>query len=300
MPQMILNNFKNDRGKLWCFNKDTGRCYEVPPSKVLVERDFYSAVLGDGSKDAFTEMKLAEGIEAETAPLVCRLIHCAREGRELDISYEEKKILALFVHIQDARTRMSYNISRNDKILVAAIRQWAARGNCLTGEQRKILNDEVARGRIKKNLWLRYLTDEDLSDEETIGKLMDKEIGVMFIQKPNKSFIIGDHPVIRGVNKHGNIRLEDDDVFEMLPVAHDVLLFWGRQYYRDRERIIVHDSHKIRSINEAILRRSTTIAGRSQDLLRSLSRSQAAREKPVIQNYTVDDFLSELEETPAP
>lgn len=299
MPQMILKNFTNERGKLWCFNKDTGRCYQVPPSKVLVERDFYSAVLVDGSKDAFAEMKLAEGIEAETAPLVCRLIRCARGERELDISYEEKKILALFVHIQDARTRMSYNISRNDKILAAAVRQWEARGNCLTGEQRKILNDEGARGRIKKHLWLRYLTDEELGDEETISKLMGKEIGVMFIQKPNKSFIIGDHPVIRGVNKRGNIRL-DDGVFEMLPVAHDVLLFWGREYYGDQERIIVQDSHKIRSINEAILRRSTTICGRSQDLVRSLSRSKAARERPVIRKYSMNDFLSELEETPAP
>lgn len=296
VPQMILRNFTNECGNLWCFSKNTRTCYEVSPSNIFVERDLYSAVLEDDSKDALAEMKMAEGVEAETAPLVYRLIHCAREGGGLDISCEEKKTLATFFHIQNARTRISYNILRNDKLFDSVIRQWEASGNSLTVEQRRMLDDEDSRGRFKKKMWLRYLIEGYRSDEETIPKLICKEIGVMFIQKPNKSFIIGDHPVIRRINERESSRLEDLGVLEILPVSHDVLLFWGREYYGDQERIIVHENEVIRSINEAILRQCTTIAGRSRDLVRSLSRSRAAQERPPGWNYTTDKFLSELEE----
>ena len=198
VPRLMLKNFTNQRGKLWCFNKDIGKCYEASPQDVSVVKHFYSAILEDGSRDAFAEKKLATGIEAEAAPIISKVIDRTRTGQELDISSEERFTLTRFLLIQNARTIAASEITNCDELLDLAIQVTEMQGHSFTEEEREQLNNRTIRDRIMKNGWVNHLSDGHFDDMESMDILMRKNIGVMFINKRYKSFIIGDYPVIRG------------------------------------------------------------------------------------------------------
>lgn len=247
----------------------------------------------DGSKDDFAEKKLATEIEDKAAPIVSRVIDNARTGRELGISSEERHVLTKFLRIQNARTRPAREVINYDELIDLAIRKTEMQGHTLTEKERKLLNNKVIRDRMKNNVWVRHLSDDHFDNMKSMDILMRKSVGVMLINKSHKSFIIGDYPVIRGANEYGSGRLEDTGVKEILPVAHDVIIYWGRERHYP-ERIIVSDNNTIRIINETILRQSSTVAGRSQDLLKSLSRSKAARVPPLVFDSKKEAVMREV------
>ncbi len=246
----------------------------------------YSVEHEDGTRDASVEEEFAGGIETKAGPLISRLICCAREGRNLNISYEEKKTLAEFMHIQYARTRISCNILMNPNVSASVTSMWEAKWGHLTDEEKEMLDNE-------KQSWLNYLKGGVRNDLETFRIRMSQKIGVMFIQKPRKSFIIGDYPIIRNENERGSSKLEDVGVLEMLPIAHDVIVYFGRENGR-QEREIVDENNVIRNINEEILKLSNAIAGRSKDLLMSLSKTPAARQPSVRWDSSIDDLLAKI------
>jgi len=281
VPLLILKNFTNERGMLWCFNKDIRQCFEASPENVFVVKHFYSVVHTDGSRDAFAEKKMGKGIEAEVTPAISKVIDGTRAGRVLDISSEERYALTRFLRIQNARTKAAADIMSFDELFELTILAAEKQGYNVTEEEREQLKDRAIRDQIMKNSWVKHLSDDHFDDEESMDILMRKSIGVMFINKPYESFVIGDYPVIRGANQDGSGRLEDIGVKEILPVAHDVIMYWGRESDCP-ERVVVSDSNTIRTINEIILRQSTTIAGRFEDTVKSLSGSKAARVTPVV------------------
>ncbi|MCY4225576.1 MAG: hypothetical protein OXF06_12165 [Bacteroidetes bacterium] len=166
-------------------------------------------------------------------------------------------------------------------------------GHHLTEDDRRQLSNPEVRKKIKQNAWANHLSDDHFESLKSLEILMNKNIGVLLINNRYKSFIIGDDPVVRGANQQGSWILDDHGVMEFLPVSHDVIIYWGRDS-SCHECTVLTDHDIIRNINERILGQSSIVAGRSKDLLSSLSRSRAAQALPISYDNLVKVILREL------
>ena len=282
VPQFILSNFTNNSDALlWCYNRDRRKCFKTSPKNVFVERHLYSAVREDGTRNAHAERHLAERIEPSAAPVIAKIIDRARSRSSLDITPEEKRALLVFWRMQNARTKHSFDFFQDKVSLDEVLRMSEDQGYRFSEEEREQLTSKAVRDRIKQNAWVGQLTDGHNHHSESMRILMSRGVGVRVIEKSRKSFVIGDYPVIRTGTKPGPGDLGSPGVLELFPVAYDVIIYWGRMK-GDPERVVISETDKIRTLNEASLRQSRTIAGRSYKLVRSLSRSSAALGEPKV------------------
>src|SRR5262249_34594798 len=95
LPQFYLERFCQD-GRLWVFDRETGRFRREQPKNTSVIGHYYSVELADGQKETGIESMLAQ-LEGETKPLLQTL-----EDRGT-LTEEDKMIVALFIGFLFAR-----------------------------------------------------------------------------------------------------------------------------------------------------------------------------------------------------
>lgn len=263
---------------LYCFRKDTGECFEAPSTKMFVEKNLYTRRLADGSRDTSLETMIATKIEANAAPVISKIIERARERRNLDLAKEEVSAWLLFLRYQHDRMSTTLKNIQDKNLPDSIIRDFERKYRPLTPDERKEWSNKQTKDRAAHEAWLDNLLCDDYGDLPSMRVFKSKGIGAIVTGKPNKSFVIGGNPVIRLPNAAGSTSLLDPGVLELYPVAHDVIIHWGRML-GDPELVILTDYTVIRALNERSLEQSISIAGRSRDLIESLSRSMHGRKQ---------------------
>ena len=108
-------------------------------------------------------------------------------------------------------------------------------------------------------------------NEDIVRGLYGKILSVVVIKRTAKSFIIGSNPVVKATCR-GRSHLYDSSVEVWLPISRNVAIALSGRGAGQERVLVLKDMAHIRWLNEAISRQSTTIAGCSRELVRSLSR----------------------------
>ena len=280
VPQFILRNFTNKDGILRCFRRGASECYGTSPTNALAINHLYSGWNEDGTRDTNLESEIAK-VDGSAARVVKYIIGRARAGKELTIAPEEKNAWLEFLRLQNARAVQAANSLPTDQILDRLFEIYDKNIRQLTEYERRLVKDENFRKRIKQNSWVGSLGNKLSFESESMEILKSRDIGIWVIKRRDWSFIIGDFPVVRRGNAAGSGALKDPRVQELYPIAPDVLIYWGRMP-GDQETVIMRQRDTIRRVNEAILRQSHSIAGKSERLVQDLSRSKYAKGPPKI------------------
>ncbi|MCY4224084.1 MAG: DUF4238 domain-containing protein [Bacteroidetes bacterium] len=280
VPQFILKRFTNQNQKLWCFRKERSHCFLASTQNVFVENNFYSIIQRDGSRDTSMEGRLAD-IEYKADKILCKIIENSRMRPSLQISHIEHTILTRFLFIQSFRSQSYRESAYNPELFDISVEINEKLGYFLSEQDRKIWEDEEIRSRMSQSIFLRSL-DKLLSDgfweSKFVREIMQKNIGLMRIIDDRESFIIGDYPIVSMSNQEEFSKYDQpDEVY--LPISHDIIIYWRRKNDILECRSIT-DNQFIKRINEIILSQSRTVAGRSRDLITSLSTSMAAFDDP--------------------
>lgn len=82
VPQFLLRNFVDDAGTLHVFDRRTPArgVFNNPPGKVFFERQLYTSIEKDLSKNVDLELAFAH-LEGIVAPLITRILDMAKQPR---------------------------------------------------------------------------------------------------------------------------------------------------------------------------------------------------------------------------
>ncbi len=285
VPRFILENFVDNLGNLHVFTKNPRRRFQAKPNNAFAEKYMYSIQHEDGTKDQRVENKLAEE-EGDAAPVISKIIDVARQRRSLDIGLEEKRALLKFWRVQHRRSRHIRGAFSGSEYLDLALPLLEAMGVQFSESDRESLRQQATDDRECQNAFAGNVAEDLPEHSGSMKILLSRGIGTVVIENARKSFVIGDQPIVRYRNRDGDLRLGDPGAYELFPVAHDVAIRWGLLAF-EAKRIVLDDISLIRQINEISLEQSTMIAGRSPELIQSLSDTSAARVAPRIYDMPI-------------
>jgi hypothetical protein len=107
----------------------------------------------------------------------------------------------------------------------------------------------------------------------SLSALDDRGLAIAVIDIPKKSFVLGSFPVVKLTTPHSS-NLRDIRTEAWLPVSSRIAIGLGQA--QGTETIIqLNEQSLIRDLNMAIAKQSTMFAAASEQLVRSLSKTQA-------------------------
>ena len=237
----------------------------VKPANLLLEKDLYKH---DGQLikiEANIESEFSE-IESEFASIRKRLVGAVQEGKTPHMNWEERVKFSKFIATQMRRVPDKI---RGDRYLAKEIVQ-----RHIEQAHRDLNSDETP-----------YTTPEAVDEyvdlvqmsamirptPEVIQKMSQAEPFYMRIALPRCSFIVGSNPVVL-VNLSSEAAIRADQVRDLfLALSHDVGVIFSASL-RSPIREDIFQKSDVRKLNELVRDQSTIIAGKSCELIRSLSK----------------------------
>ena len=293
-PQMLLKNFCDDEGLLWMGERTGGKIFSSRPKNAFVINDLntsyeFPRVPRSGNKEEFFgsieksdkyEQTLSQ-IESEAAPVVQRVIEQVRHKRFPQLSGEANKKLKRFILTAARRTPESQKrIAAGksfDEVLWNILKVEAEKGILPKLPDRAVFdrNPDIVelKDMVRSNVNAVYAAG-DHPRERHREEQFCRETGlcVAVVCMPKRGFVIGSHGL--AIVQHPN----DPAQGSWLPIAHDVAV--KPTYSPDREYLLPLDRSNdwiIKSINNASIAQSQSIAGRSKDLVRALIKKYQRR-----------------------
>lgn len=269
---MLTRRFTDDKGRLYYFDKriPSKEVITGTPRNFFAETHLYTFEHKDGTKDTELEFFFAD-IDGIGNELIEKIVTTVRKGQKPNLTMEERENWNLFFYYQWKRSpevyREVHSLVNFDEAYQKELSKLESRRS-LTEEERRNLQDPATQERIKKGATVEALANPGPLVQTILGQ---KGLGIVVIKKPNKSFVIGSKPVLK-LNLPGRQNLKDPTVEVWLPVAHDVMVS-PAPIPPEEERVFeLSDDSRIRYTNEAILKQSNAIAGRSKELITSLAK----------------------------
>lgn len=273
LAEMLSDRFTDKDGKLYCCRqKEPKKIFRTTPKNVFLESDLYIQYDEHGKRDVSVEKGLSQ-LEGKANGVVEKIVSSARVGMSPGLTSNEKEIWDEFFCKQWRRLPLKRTETVSDGSLYKkCLDGFENERRPLTDYERRWFDDPKRKAGRLKNGWVKSI---GLPGGELMRVLGDKGICVAVIRNPKKSFIIGSNPIIR-IALNGHTRLDDPVVEALLfPIAYDVVV--SACLARGEEKLIAeNNSNHIRRINEAICKQSDMIAGRSYELITSLSRGYYA------------------------
>ena len=271
VSNMLLKNFVWDDGKLFFFSKqfpDKG-VLATTPEKLFRQTHIYSLKHKDGAMDVRLE-KYYSAMESLARPIVEKIVTLARAGETPQLTPTDREIWDRFFCDQWKRVPDFHEKIKDAEDLVPNVRARVAanRPNAptFTPEMELLLQDPESRQRIVRNAMIGSLARHSKAILDVLGA---KGLAVAIIRNPKKSFVIGSFPIMK-LNLPGRPSLADPTVEAWLPIAHDVAISPAPiPPYEEALYFIRDDS--VRSLNVSTFKQSTTIAGKSEQLIESLA-----------------------------
>ena len=267
-PILLLKHFANADGLIYVFDKRQPHRLVQPlgPKSVFVHKHLYSEFMPDGTRrreldDFYT------ALEALADPIVNKITMAARAGRLPGLSAEEKSIWDLFLYNQWRRVPDSYErFSFNESDVKTLLAEYERQYHPLTDEQRTHWSAPRTLARLRQNVHVDALKRQSLNVLHILG---GRGLGIGVISKPNKSFITSSFPVVKLTNPE-TPQLDHPTTEAWIAIAPDVAVTPAGE--RGEERVVeVSDDHHVRGLNRALFQQSTSIAGRSRELVASLA-----------------------------
>lgn len=275
VPQMILRNFTNDEGWLWGFNKKGQKSFRNIPQNIFVKHDLYGEQDEQGKKIAPIETKLAQ-LEGMAAPIIKKMIGAARHGLCPNLTPDEREYLCHFVLSLARRTpHMREMVEQKAPAMIRDIvEEYQSLRRPLSDEMRAKYDDPDWQSPRIQKAWAQTNDpfNSALDNREILSILETMGLCIVRIGNPKKSFVIGSDPCMK-ITSPGHARLSDPEVELLIPMASDVLISMSCGLPRGRESFYrLDDAERIREVNKSMARQSLSIAGRSRELVESLSR----------------------------
>ena len=276
IPQFLLKNFLDDRGRFWVFDKIEGNLHQGTPTNTFVQKNLYRTLNFDHGNYSFKAEEELSRIESDAAPAVRRIIEKARCNLCPQLIPEDRNswkrfMLAIARRTPESRERIVSYKSFKD-IFYEAAKKVAEKENYMDlPDKGSIFQDSrisKLKDIIKSNVDARFAAgDHPRTRDETERFCRETGLCIVVICVPKRSFIIGSHGLTIVQPSYEN----DPAQGCWLPISHDVAVkptsFPEREFLlridRDRESIIER-------INRASVAQSRIIAGRSKALICSL------------------------------
>lgn len=271
VPQFLLRNFVDDAGTLHAFDRRTPErgVFNNPPSKVFFERQLYTTIERDLSKNVDLELAFAH-LEGIVAPLVARILEMANQKRAVAFHSNERQLLAIYTYYQWKRVpdnfRQFSSLASFREDGEKALREYEDRYRPLDDHEREYFGKDETWRRMLQNVRSDVIAKGNLSIVATIEAM---NLNIVKISNPKEAFIISSFPVYK-LNFPGKAALSDPTVEMWFPISSEVSLVWagrgGGTIFRS-----VSDGAAVRYQNQAAAAKSNLIASRSAALTESLA-----------------------------
>lgn len=273
VPKFLLNRFTNEDGKLWVLNKSAMRFYAQSPSDALVQSHLNTAVSPDGTRDASLE-DFYSRLEGLFAPVVDKIVICARKRQLPNLSKEEVLVWAFCLYHQHKRAPDAFlrlpDLASMISDWPAYLDQFETKHGPFEAADRARLERLDARERIVQGATVNARGRNNI---EIISLLASKGLTIAIVDDPSKkSFITGDHPVVRMAGPSGSVHLADPNMEAWLPISSDVAVSPGNGH--EKEQLIAVSGNEVRRVNLTLFNQSNIVAARSDKLLHSLSKAR--------------------------
>lgn len=278
VPRMLLKHFADERGYLFARDRRTPArgVFAEHFDKFFIETHLYSYRADDGSRDPAPERELGK-VEAAAGPVIEAVITSARGGTFPPLADAQRAALDDFAYRQWKRAPEVLNrLSLEDfhATIDRSLAEIERQIGPLPIEQRAHFVSEQYRARAFHNAKLDAMLSEG---PEVLKALAGSGLYIAVISHRRRSFIVGSFPVTK-LSRPGDGRLGGPATELWLPIAHDIAVVWhGPPAYR---LVDFSDMAAIRNTNEAIARQSTIIAGRSRELVASVTEAAWSRVAP--------------------
>lgn len=266
---MLQQRFTNRKGLLFFFDKrfpEKG-ILATKPKNLFVVGHLYTITDDKGVKDFSLERYLAT-LENEANRLIERIVVAARNSLLPKLTNDEKAIWDLFFYYQLKRVPDVYDdidiVNDFENYIQQRLAKFEKKYRPVTAEERTHMQDPLVLARMKQNAKVMAIT---YPGKEMLGILRNKGLGIAITHKPRKSFVIGSRPIVK-LTYPGREHLSDPSVEMWFPIARDVAVTPALP--KGEEKLVAIKDFDVRAINASIYEQSTLIAGRSEELIRSL------------------------------
>jgi hypothetical protein len=266
IPEMILRNFlTRDEGlHFWRREFHLGQVKTTTPDNLFLEDELYTWVDDAGEPDVSLEHWFGS-MESVGARFINELLAVVRSGRAPKLDEQAWQFVHLFQYYSGKRSPAWHNrfVPKEE---VIALAKSLAEERRQTDPDCQEMEEPHDLDRVMKNA--RIVAQGTPPPDELFALMQSRGLAI-YVAPPGASFIVGDHPTamaripaIPGGTASGKIAFT--------PIAYDMAIGY---FARPRR---VHVDHltrpQIRTMNEAMARQSAMIAGKSDALVRSLSR----------------------------
>jgi Protein of unknown function (DUF4238) len=263
---MMLRNFANDDGKLWFWRRefDKGDVRISSTQNLFVEKDLYTVVQEDGSKDVDLETFLAK-LEGDGARFIAYVSDVVRNNALPALDDSAWKFWHHFLYFHLKRTPGFIAGMANPMNWPETINDTVEQIKATRISVGQYTNEPGLEKRISKNVVV--MAQSKPPNPKVIAAFDQLGLVIYRIIDPKKSFIVGDVPGAAAQFRLPNNEMSRPTMF--LPLAWDISI--GQSTERRKVEVVDVDRDQVRRMNEASTGRSTIIAGRSEALIKSLS-----------------------------
>jgi hypothetical protein len=265
---MILRNFENDRGGLffWRRNFPVGDVKATTPDNLFLEEDLYTLIGDNGERDVGIEHGFSK-LESAGAEFLRELLRIVRAGKTPRMGNEAWEFLHIFRYYSDKRSAAWHSRFLSDAEFNAVLVEVANRPHW-TEADRKWINDQPDVERIKRNA--RIAAQASGPPEELLVEMRKRGLAI-YVAPRNAAFVLGDHPTAMARVGSASYGAPNGRI-SFTPISSDLALGYS---LGARSVYVEHLTRpQLRTMNEAMTKQSVMIAGRSQALVASLSRTK--------------------------
>ena len=270
ISQFLLRNFKDEKGKLYAFEKSTRNITtHLSPKYILQMNSLYPQHIEDE----------LQKIESQFSWHLKSLIEKNRNEKTFQLSEQQKKLLIKFILVQHARhpDRIEEIINKFDRRYFEESMLTIERNTGLSfpPEIKSLFLDSEARKPIVLENTFSHLIQDTLDQgpKNMLDPLADTlnsgNFGILTPEKMRNSFVIGDKGITIWPDR--NYPLHHPSVRLIFPVSYDTTIVWGLQSV-ENHTVYSLPCEEVRKFNRFILKQSDMIVGRSARLLNSLAR----------------------------
>ena len=273
VPKMLLRNFTDEDSWLYVFDKrvPTIGVRRSRPEKAFFEKDFYTRYTYDQADKTYSiEHELAR-LEAAAARVVKRIVKSARLGKSPNLTQQEKEdwdsyFCSQLTRIPEVRpSDKEINLLRR-QMAESILRDNSLSSRAISNVKQVISNEEMvfqSNQNIKASLAIP-------KDDRILDVMRGKGMRIARIRRASRSFIIGSKPIVK-VTPPGHTDLSDPAVDAWLPISHDVAVTPASK--PGKEEIVEFTNNQfVRWLNDEVFNQSIVIAGRSEVLVKSLTK----------------------------
>lgn len=269
VPQMLLNGFTDPEGWLhWCrLGGNDKSVRRARPLELFQKKHLYSVISKAGDKDLRIERELSQ-IEGDAGQVVKRIAESVRAGRVPDLTPAEKHIWYNFFLLQWRRTPEAQQSAASDVDMLAMFDETIAELRAAfpeRGAEIDALDTPDGRARAVRNARAESVLG---LNEEVVEVLQRRDISILRVERPNKSFIVGSRPVVK-LSVAGQSNLANPIVEMWLPIASDIAVGVGDA--TGQTNLYPANDHAVRRLNILTAMQSQVIAARSPELIRSVA-----------------------------